>query len=88
MLALGMTREQIIRQMAQGKPTVSMVPVIKEYIGIITEAEKEMNVERQDLEESENMKEEIRKRKEDETMGRLQDIDTSDLFNPNDPFTF
>jgi hypothetical protein len=81
MLAIGMTREQVIKNIMGGKPTLADAPVLKEYLGIIQAAEKELSYERKELASEEKMKEEIRMKDE---MDMTEGID--DFYDPSVPF--
>ena len=82
MLAIGMSREQVLRQLLHGKPKLSDVPVAKEYLGIINEAASELDLEKREREITEKMKADIKQREDDMISGAV-DIE---FFDPDEPF--
>jgi len=82
MLAIGMSKEQVLRQMLGGhKPTISEVPVVKEYLRIINEAAKEIDLEASERESTEAALAALSKREQEAT----SDI-SLDFFDPESPF--
>lgn len=81
MLAIGMSREQILRKMVGRKPKIQDIPVTKEYLGIINEAAFELNSEKYEIELEDRMKSEIQKRQDELSYN----IDDADFFDPDDP---
>jgi hypothetical protein len=79
MLGIGMTKEQIIRHLMKGKPTVADVPVVKEYIQIINDAATEMQEELDEEDMLNKMRADIRVNEQDNDT----DID-DEMFNPSD----
>jgi len=48
MLGIGMSKEQILRHLMHGKPTIKQIPLVKEYLSIINDAAKEIEVEEEE----------------------------------------
>ena len=48
MLGIGMSKEQLLRHLMNGKPTINQIPLVKEYLSIINDAAKEIEAEEQD----------------------------------------
>jgi hypothetical protein len=80
MMSLGMTREQILRYVMGGKPTIQNVSIAKEYLGILNEAEKELQMQQDEESAIEMMKTELHN-SEDNVIN-----DDSELFDPDDDF--
>lgn len=80
MLAIGMTKEQVLRQMLRGKPTISDLPVVKEYMRIINEASSELNLEESERESADLANE----------MMESHDVEEVDFdyFDPDAPLSF
>jgi hypothetical protein len=81
MLAIGMSKEQILRQLMGGKPTIQDIPVVKEYLGIINEAATEIDTEQKEEEVMDQMQAEINRREENMNNGQE---DISDFFDPDE----
>ena len=85
MLAIGMTREEVLSTLMMGKPELKRAAILKEYLGIMAEAEKELSAEQKDAESEERMKEQIRQQEE------LNDLDMTDaimsFYEPGLPFS-
>jgi hypothetical protein len=48
MLGIGMSKEQLLRHLMNGKPTINQIPLVKEYLSIINDAAKEIEADEQD----------------------------------------
>jgi hypothetical protein len=79
MLVLGMSSEQILRKLMNGKPTIKNIPIAKEYLGIIKEAEIELQSEKEEEITSQKLEEDV----SDYTKKMEAQ---SEFFDPNDPF--
>lgn len=82
LLAIGMSKEQILRQMlGNRKPGISDIPVVKEYLRIINEAASEMNLEKVERESTEKAMADLAKREQEVPAG-LIDVG---FFDPDAP---
>ena len=82
MLAMGMSKEQVLRQAISGhKPTISDVPIVREYLRIINEAASELDLDRSEQESAEVAMEEIGKREQE----AVENV-SFDFFDPETPF--
>ena len=81
MLAIGMSREQIIRKVIQRKPTMSDIPVVKEYLIILNEAAMELDEDQNEDQKLEMIKEYMQEVKNQVT----PELDSSAFFDPDAP---
>ena len=83
-LAIGMTKEQIIRKLIGGKTKISDVPVVKEYLGIINEAAGELESEKHEEGVLERVRETMSRENEEDDEEDVEIPSESEFFDPED----
>ena len=74
MLGIGMSKEQLLRHLMHGKPTINEIPLVKEYLSIINDAVKEIEAE-----EKEELADDQYK-----SIGTVDSFGIDDFYEPNE----